>query len=113
MTDLMMDTDIVAASPGSVYRVLREAGALRRWEAKPSKKGKGFVPPQSAHAHWHIDVSYLLATLTGSIRSRSRPGERPVSLRRTGPVEVSLSLSTRARQCLQVSAHSHQSLACR
>ena len=70
VTDLMMDTDIVAASPGSVYRVLSEAGALRRWEAKPSKKGKGFVPPQSAHAHWHIDVSYLLATLTGPVRRR-------------------------------------------
>ena len=44
VTDLMMDADIVAASPGSVYRVLSQAGALRRWEAKPSKKGKGFVP---------------------------------------------------------------------
>ena len=56
---MMMDADIVAASPSSVYRVLSQAGALRRWEAKPSKKGKGFVPPPSAHAHWHIDVSYL------------------------------------------------------
>ena len=59
VTYMMMDADIVAASPSSVYRVLSQAGALRRWEAKPSKKGKGFVPPQSAHAHWHIDVSYL------------------------------------------------------
>lgn len=59
VTYMMMDADIVAASPSSVYRVLSQAGALRRWEVKPSKKGKGFVPPQSAHAHWHIDVSYL------------------------------------------------------
>ena len=59
VTYMMMDADIVAASPSSVYRVLSQAGALRRWEAKPSKKGKGFVPPPSAHAHWHIDVSYL------------------------------------------------------
>ena len=58
VTDLMMDADIVAASPSSVYRVLSQAVALRRSEAKPSKKGKGFVP-QSAHAHWHIDVCYL------------------------------------------------------
>ena len=50
VTYLMMDADIVAASPSSVYRVLSQAGALRRWEAKSSKKGKGFVPPQSAHA---------------------------------------------------------------
>ena len=59
VTYMMMDADIVAASPSSVYRVLSQAGALRRWEAKPGKKGKGFVPPPSAHAHWHIDVSYL------------------------------------------------------
>ena len=41
---MMMDADIVASSPSSVYRVLSQAGALRRWETKPSKKGKGFVP---------------------------------------------------------------------
>ena len=40
----MMDADIVAASPSLVYRVPSQAGALRCWEAKPSKKGKGFVP---------------------------------------------------------------------
>ena len=44
VTDMMMDADMVAASPGSVYRVLSQAGALRCWEAKPGKKGKGFVP---------------------------------------------------------------------
>ena len=59
VTTMMMDAGIVAASPGSVYRVLSQAGAPSRWEAKPSKKGKGFVPPPSAHAHWHIDVSTL------------------------------------------------------
>ena len=44
VTDMMMDADIVAASPSSVYRVLSQAGALRRWAAKPGKKGKDFVP---------------------------------------------------------------------
>ena len=44
VTYMMMDADIVAASPSSVYRVLSQASALRRWETKPSKKGKGFVP---------------------------------------------------------------------
>ena len=44
VTDLMMDADIIAVSPSLVYRVLSQAGALRRWEAKPSKKGKGFMP---------------------------------------------------------------------
>lgn len=59
VTYMMMDADLVAVSPSSVYRVLSQAGVLRRWEVKPSKKGKGFVQPLSAHAHWHIDVSYL------------------------------------------------------
>lgn len=58
-TYMMMDADLVAVSPSSVYRVLSQAGVLRRWEVKPSKKGKGFVQPLSPHAHWHIDVSYL------------------------------------------------------
>jgi len=43
VTYMMMDADRVAASPSSVYRVLSQAGVLRRWEAKPSKKGTGFV----------------------------------------------------------------------
>ena len=41
---MMMNANIIAASPSSVYRVLSQAGALRCWEAKPNKKGKGFVP---------------------------------------------------------------------
>ena len=59
VTYMMMDADRVAASPSSVYRVLSQAGVLRRWEAKPSKKGTGFVQPLRPHAHWHIDVAYL------------------------------------------------------
>jgi putative transposase len=59
VTYMMMDTDVVAASPSSVYRVLSQAGVLRRWEIKPSKKCKGFAQPLAPHAHWHIDVSYL------------------------------------------------------
>lgn len=59
MTYRLMDADIVAASPSSVYRVLKQAGVLRRWVLTPSKKGHGFVQPIAPHAHWHIDVSYL------------------------------------------------------
>ena len=71
-----MDADIVAASPSPVYRVLSQAGAPSRWEAKPGRKGKGFVPPPSAHGH--IDVStlnlsgtfyYLCSILDGTSRS--------------------------------------------
>jgi len=56
---MMLDCDIVYVSPTSVWRVLSEAGLLRRWSGKPSKKGVGFVQPLQAHEHWHVDISYL------------------------------------------------------
>lgn len=56
---MMLDRDVVAVSPSSVYRVLKEAGVIRRWNRKPSKKGTGFVQPLRPHEHWHVDVSYL------------------------------------------------------
>jgi len=56
---MMLDRDVVAASPSSVYRVLSAAGVLRRWNRKPSRKGTGFVQPLKPHEHWHVDVSYL------------------------------------------------------
>jgi putative transposase len=56
---MMLDHDVVACSPASVYRVLKEAGLLRRHNSKPSKKGQGFVQPLRPHEHWHVDVSYL------------------------------------------------------
>ena len=59
LTFMMLDRNIVAVSPSSVYRVLSAAGLLRRWNTKPSTKGTGFVQPLKAHEHWHIDVSYI------------------------------------------------------
>lgn len=59
LTFMMLDRDIVAVSPSSVYRVLQKAGLLRRWNKKPSKKGTGFVQPLRPHEHWHVDVSYI------------------------------------------------------
>jgi transposase InsO family protein len=59
LTYMMMDAEVVFASPSSVYRVLRNEGLLDRWNRKPSKKGTGFVQPLAVHAHWHIDISYL------------------------------------------------------
>ena len=56
---MMLDEDIVAVSPSSVYRVLREAGVLDRWSHKLSKKGTGFKQPTGPHKHWHTDISYL------------------------------------------------------
>jgi transposase InsO family protein len=59
LTFMMLDADIVAVSPSSVWRVLNQAGLLSKWNGKPSKKGTGFAQPLVAHQHWHIDVSYL------------------------------------------------------
>ena len=57
LTFMMLDRDVAAASPSSVYRVLKAAGVMRRWNPKPSKKGTGFVQPLAPHEHWHVDVS--------------------------------------------------------
>jgi len=59
VTFMMLDADIVAVSPSSVYRVLKATGLMRKWERKQSKKGTGFNQPSAPHNHWHIDVSYL------------------------------------------------------
>jgi transposase InsO family protein len=55
---MMLDYDVVAVSPSSVYRVLREAGLLGP-SPKPSHKGKGFLQPLQPHEHWHVDFSYV------------------------------------------------------
>lgn len=59
MSYQMLDEEVVAVSPSSVYRVLKNAGRLKKWATKPSKKGKGFHQPEKPHQHWHIDISYL------------------------------------------------------
>lgn len=59
LTFMMLDADIVAVSPSSVWRVLGQAGLLGKWNGKASKKGTGFEQPLQAQEHWHIDVSYI------------------------------------------------------
>jgi transposase InsO family protein len=56
---MMLDADIVAVSPSSVYRVLKAAGKLATRGGKSSRKGRGFEQPLRSHEHWHIDVSYI------------------------------------------------------
>ena len=59
LTFMMLDADVVAVSPASVWRVLKQAGLLSRWKSKTSRKGTGFEQPSQPHQHWHIDVSYI------------------------------------------------------
>jgi putative transposase len=56
---MMLDSDVVAVSPSSVYRVLRDAGLITHHNSKSSLKGKGFQQPLLPHEHWHVDVSYI------------------------------------------------------
>lgn len=59
LTFMMLDANVVAVSPASVWRVLHRAGLLSRWRPKPSSKGKGFQQPLGPHQHWHVDISYV------------------------------------------------------
>ena len=59
MAFMMLDADVVACSPASVYRVLKAAGLLAGHTPHVTKKGTGFVQPLEPHQHWHVDVSYL------------------------------------------------------
>jgi transposase InsO family protein len=56
---MMLDADVVAVSPSSVYRVLKAAGLLNRSQRKPSRKGTGFVQPTRPHEHWHTDITFI------------------------------------------------------
>lgn len=59
LTFMMLDADVVACSPASVYRVLKAAHLLAGSTPAITKKGTGFAQPLKAHEHWHVDVSYL------------------------------------------------------
>jgi transposase InsO family protein len=77
LTYMMIDADVAAVSPSSVFRVLRAACRLVRFAGKPSHKGSGFQQPLQPHEHWHIDIAhinihgtfyYLCAVLDGASR---------------------------------------------
>jgi transposase-like protein len=59
LTFMMLDADVVACSPSSVYRVLKANQLLAGSSPVPSKKGTGFVQPLKPHEHWHTDVSFI------------------------------------------------------
>ena len=62
---IMLDNDIVAVSPSTVYRVLKKAGLLNKWSNSKTKKKQGFIQPLKPHEHWHIDITYV--NILGSI----------------------------------------------
>jgi transposase InsO family protein len=58
LTYMMLDADLVAASPATVHRVLKAAGCFERWNRAETRKGIGFEQPLQPHEHWHTDISY-------------------------------------------------------
>jgi putative transposase len=56
---MLMDSNIVAVSPSSVYRVLKETDQIRPSTAEKSKKGTGFKQPSAPHKHWHVDILHI------------------------------------------------------
>jgi len=59
LTFMMLDDDVAAAAPATVYRVLKKAQRLGPASPPNERKGKGFHQPSRPHRHWHIDVSYI------------------------------------------------------
>lgn len=56
----MFNKNIVALKPSVVYRILKEAGLLNRWNTqKKSSKGKGFTQHVKLHEQWHSDIKYV------------------------------------------------------
>ena len=59
LTYMMMDAEVVATSPATVYKVLCDAGRMGKRTPTHSSKGKGFKQPEKPHQHWHVDISHI------------------------------------------------------
>ncbi len=77
MTFMMLDQDVVACSPASVYRVLKKAGLLAGPTPNVSKKGTGYVQPLKARASKVIQLTPC--TLSSQGLRISCEGDRDVS----------------------------------
>ena len=58
---MMLDQGVVAVSPSTVFRVLREAGLSSRWTLPERRKAsrQGFYQPKRPHEQWHTDIAYI------------------------------------------------------
>ena len=100
LTYMMLDADIVAVSPSSVYRVLKEAGLMERWNRKPSKKGQGFEQPLKPHEHWHIDICHINIGGTFFYLCRKKfPDARPRIISDNGPQFIAKDFKEFIRLC--------------
>lgn len=57
---MMLDADIAAVCPATVFNILKAAGVLRpKHGVASSRKGKGFEQPKRPHCDWHTDITYI------------------------------------------------------
>lgn len=59
LTYMMLDENVVAVSPASVYRVLKQHHLLLTAWRHQKARGSGFNQPTRPHQHWHLDISYI------------------------------------------------------
>ena len=60
ITYMGIDANLFACSSSTVYRVLRQAGLLKKWKSKDNtKKGTGYKQPTTMHQEWHTDIKYI------------------------------------------------------
>jgi hypothetical protein len=55
----MVDADIAAVSPATVYNVLKRGGLSKKWAELSEEAKKGYDQPKSVHEQWHADYSYV------------------------------------------------------
>jgi len=55
----MVDGDIAAVSPATVYNVLKRGGLTKKWAELGEDAKKGFEQPKAVHEQWHADYSYV------------------------------------------------------
>lgn len=101
---MMLDADVAAVSPASVYNVLKQAGLNTKWTCPgvaPSRKG--FDQPNAPHEQWHTDISYLnilgthyffISVLDGYSRSIVHHEVRPAMTTHDVTVVVDRALSS-------------------
>ncbi|GHU48068.1 hypothetical protein FACS1894200_04450 [Spirochaetia bacterium] len=55
----MLDENVVAVSPASVYNVIKRHGLTKKWAELKEDAKKGFDQPTAVHEQWHTDFSYI------------------------------------------------------
>jgi hypothetical protein len=55
----MVDLDIAAVSPGTVYNVLKGGGLTKKWTEMREEAKEGFQQPVAIHEQRHTDFPYI------------------------------------------------------